>query len=278
MCEFLNILGKFDYPAINGSHYFSGPLDERNFQMHVHDKLELLFIISANGDYFVEGVVYPIQPGDIFITQMAECHVPRINFHLQNYERVILQFSPECLTETLNSHLLLPFIQRENATLNRYTSKEISTEYICACMDRIFQVSKNGQACVMSYLIPILQEIYNAWEKKREQSQQLSPQLASRIVGYVNQHLFDLTGLDQLEKDLFMNRTHINRIFRSVTGTTVWNYVQIKRLFAAREMIRGGSLTREAAANCGYQDYSAFYRAYKKQFGHSPQDDTAKQT
>ena len=269
-------LGCFTHRSIHGFHYISTKDDVRDFMMHVHEGLEVLFIISAKGDYLVEGVNYPIQPGDIFITQMAEVHVPKIDFLAKNYERVSLQFAPECLTETLNSHLLQPFMQRKNGTLNRYTSKDVSTEFVRACTDRIFQVSNQGQASVMSYLIPILQEIYNAWEKKRDQNQQVPTQLATRIVGYVNQHLFDLTGLDQLEKELFMNRTHINRIFRGVTGTTVWNYVQIKRLFAAREMIRGGSLTREAAANCGYQDYSAFYRAYKKQFGHSPQDDLLK--
>jgi len=244
--------------------------------MHVHEKLELLFIISGSGRYLVEGVSYPIQAGDIFIMQMAEFHVPKIDFKDQNYDRVVLQFSPDCLTETLNSHLLAPFIERKNGTLNRYTKNEISTEFIRSCTDRIFKVCKGGQACVLSYVIPILQEIYNAWEKNRNTNQQNTEQLSSKIVAYVNKHLFDITGLEQMEKDLYLSRTHINRIFRSVTGSSVWNYVQIKRLFAAREMIRKGTLAREAAAASGYQDYSAFYRAYKKQFGHSPQEDAAK--
>ena len=271
-------LGKFAHASIQGFHFINTAADVRNFVMHVHEGMELLFIISGTGRYLVEGVSYPVQAGDIFITRMAECHVPEIQFHHQNYERVVLQFSPDCLTETLNTHLLKPFIQRENGTLNRYTREEISSEFIRACTDRIFQVSGSGQAGVMSYFIPVLQELYNAWEKKCDTQQNTPSQLSTQIVAHVNKHLFDLEGLEQLEKELFLSRTHINRIFRSVTGSSVWNYVQIKRLFAAREMIRGGSLTREAAANCGYQDYSAFYRAYKKQFGHSPLEDAPQQS
>lgn len=273
---FLINLGKFAHSAIQGFHFINTPADVRNFEMHVHEKLELIYIISGAGRYLVEGVSYPIQAGDIFITQMAECHVAEIQFHLQNYERVVLQFSPDCLTETLNAHLLKPFTQRENATLNRYTKAEISSEFVRSCTDRIFKFHRGGQACVMSYLIPVLQEIYNAWEKKCDAQQENAQQLSNQIVAYVNKHLFDLEGLEQLEKELFLSRTHINRIFRSVTGSSVWNYVQIKRLFAARELIRKGTLIREAAAACGYQDYSAFYRAYKKQFGHSPQEDAIK--
>ncbi len=267
-------LGKFDYPAILGYHYINTPADARNYKMHVHEKMELLFIISGTGRYLVEGVSYPIQAGDIFITQMAETHVPEIQFQLQNYERVVLQFTPECLTETLNAHLLKPFTQRKNATLNRYTKAEISSEFVRSCTDRIFQVSGSGQAGVMSYLIPVLQEIYNAWEKKFDAQQEVYQQSSTQIVAYVNKHLFDLTGLEQLEKELFLSRTHINRIFHSATGSSVWNYVRIKRLFAAREMLQKGVPSTAAAQKCGYQDYSTFFRAYKKQFGHSPQADT----
>lgn len=266
-------LGSFHHPSIEGFHYINTPADVRQFQMHVHEGMELLFIISGRGRYLVEGVSYPIQAGDIFITQMAEVHVAEIQFQSQNYERVVIEFKPECIKETLNTHLLAPFIQRENSTLNRYTKEEISTDYIRSCTDRIFKVCKKGQAAVISYLLPILQELYNAWENKQNTTDNASYSLATKVVAYVNKHLFDLTGLEQLERDLFLSRTHINRIFHSVTGSSVWNYVRIKRLYAAREMLQKGTPATTAALHCGYQDYSTFFRAYKKQFSHSPQAD-----
>ena len=266
-------LGKFHHPSIQGFHYINTPADVRQFKMHVHEGMELLFVISGSGRCLVEGVSYPIQPGDIFITQMAEVHVAEIQFEAQNYERVVIQFDPECLRETLNTHLLAPFLQRENGTLNRYTKAEISTEYIRSCTDRMFRVCQKGQASVISYLLPILQELYNAWENKRNTNDSASYSLATKVVAYVNKHLFDLSGMEQLEKDLFLSRTHINRIFHSVTGSTVWNYVRIKRLYAAREMLQKGIPATTVSLSCGYQDYSTFYRAYKKQFGHSPQTD-----
>jgi AraC-like DNA-binding protein len=38
----------------------------------------------------------------------------------------------------------------------------------------------------------------------------------------------------------------------------------------ARELIREGVGTTEAAERCGFGDYSSFYRQYKKRMGVSP--------
>ncbi|MBO5783869.1 MAG: helix-turn-helix transcriptional regulator, partial [Clostridia bacterium] len=56
------------------------------------------------------------------------------------------------------------------------------------------------------------------------------------------------------------------------TGSTVWEYVTIKRLIRAREIIGAGTSPTEAAGACGFNDYSAFYRASRRQFGHSPRE------
>ena len=39
------------------------------------------------------------------------------------------------------------------------------------------------------------------------------------------------------------------------------------------ERIASGQSASDAAADCGFCDYSAFYRAYRAHFGHSPRQD-----
>ena len=62
------------------------------------------------------------------------------------------------------------------------------------------------------------------------------------------------------------------RRFREETGTTIHSYLVGKRLMLARELILGGTAAKEAAARSGFSDYSAFSRAYKKEFGCSPRE------
>ncbi len=47
----------------------------------------------------------------------------------------------------------------------------------------------------------------------------------------------------------------------------------MKRLLAARAMLQRGESAQKSAYACGFSDYSAFYRAYQKRFGHAPSAD-----
>ena len=60
------------------------------------------------------------------------------------------------------------------------------------------------------------------------------------------------------------------RLFKAQTGETVHAYVRQKRLLYAARLIREGVPANRAAADAGFTDYSAFYRAFRQCFGVSP--------
>ena len=45
----------------------------------------------------------------------------------------------------------------------------------------------------------------------------------------------------------------------------------IRRVMNAQELIRQGVKPRDACAQCGFSDYSSFYRAFKARTGLSPE-------
>ena len=126
---------------------------------------------------------------------------------------------------------------------------------------------------VLSYLLPLLQCVYDTYCEKIISLPVEQPPLAAQIIAYINSHLHELEGTHQLEEQFFLSISQINRIFNAFSGTSAWNYVKLKRLYTAREMLQSGVAPTVAAANCGYLDYSSFFRAYKKQFKHSPRVD-----
>jgi AraC-like DNA-binding protein len=92
------------------------------------------------------------------------------------------------------------------------------------------------------------------------------------ILGYLNSNLHKPISLDQLVQKFYISKNHLNVIFRKETGTTVNQYIRIKRLVMARQEILQGCAAEEAAYNVGFNDYSNFYRAYKAFFGIMPSD------
>ena len=90
------------------------------------------------------------------------------------------------------------------------------------------------------------------------------------ILRYLNAHLTEPVTIDALAARFFVSKYHMMRRFREETGYSVHSYLANKRLLYARELLAAGAGAMEACFACGYGDYSAFSRAYKKRFGQSP--------
>ena len=87
---------------------------------------------------------------------------------------------------------------------------------------------------------------------------------------YLACHLTEPVSIDDLAAKFYISKYHMMRRFRAQTGYTIHAYLTGKRLMLAREKIASGVPMMEAACRSGFGDYSAFSRAYRKQFGQSP--------
>lgn len=78
-------------------------------------------------------------------------------------------------------------------------------------------------------------------------------------------------NLNELAEVTGMSHPKLNRCFRQMFGTTVFQYLKHERLKQARLMIEGQGLTvTETAYSVGYSSLSHFAKAYKHHFGISP--------
>jgi AraC-like DNA-binding protein len=90
------------------------------------------------------------------------------------------------------------------------------------------------------------------------------------ILWYLNSNLQKDISLEQITKRFHVSKNHLNVLFRKETGTTINQYIRIKRLTLARQEILNGGGAEEAAYKAGFNDYSNFFRAYKSFFGVMP--------
>ena len=70
-----------------------------------------------------------------------------------------------------------------------------------------------------------------------------------------------------------ISREHLSRIFNEETGIPLHEYIMRTRLKMAVSLLLQTRLSvKEISARCGWNDYSVFYRIFKKRFSHSPQE------
>lgn len=246
--------------------------DEESFSMHAHEWMEIYYCISGQGTYLVEGQHYPLAPRDIFIMRAAEAH--KLNLQADTpYERIAIHFSPALFSAIdPEGRLLRPFLDRPLGHHNRFSAEDDPTGRLRAAFaDFTFGNIPDVRLNLTARLLLFLTTLNGMYQP--EGYAVPARGLPSELVAYVNEHLFDDITVQSVADAFYRSRSQVNRVFRQATGSSLWKYVTIKRLMAARAMIQRGESAGAACEVCGFSDYSAFYRLYRAQFGHAPRED-----
>ncbi len=250
-------------------HFYDAKPNPTDFKSHTHTQCELYYFISGKGKFHVEGSEYPLSSGDILIMRSTESHYVEIDPRYP-YERIAVHFEEEILHDIDPDHKLLSvFYDREAGKENLFTADDFQTDNFKLYLRNMTYTSRDQRLQILTGLLPLLNELYNA-SLNRSDGSTPPESNAYRIIRYVNEHLYEELSLDTICKEFYISKPQLCRIFKRATGSTVWEYVTVKRLVAAQQLIRSGFSIAEAARKCGFGDYTAFYRAYRKQFGETP--------
>ena len=118
--------------------------------------------------------------------------------------------------------------------------------------------------------MPLLHDLSKCYARLPKLHAGNEPNLVSEICKYINSNLTRDLSLEQLSEKYYISKTHLNRLFKANVGTTVGQYIKLKRLFYAKELLAQGRHPTEVYSLCGFRDYSTFFRAFKNQFEKAP--------
>ncbi|MCM1154796.1 MAG: AraC family transcriptional regulator [Roseburia sp.] len=246
--------------------------DPADFTMHIHETFEIYLFLSGAAVYMVEGTEYPLLPGCILIMRAAETHMVKILDH-KRYERYYLNFLPSVLENFDPRYSLCKaFVERPLGRDNLFYPADFDMLrphdcFRAMCADSLEGYDKRIQ--ILTYLLPLLNSIKNIYTEKEHHEQRVSD-LSAQIVTYINLHLFEELSVPVIAGQFFISTSQLERIFKKATGSSVWEYITLKRLTSAREKIREGLPAHRVSEECGFGDYSSFYRAYVRRFGKAP--------
>ncbi len=243
------------------------------FQLHCHNSYEVYHYISGDVSYLVEGRRYELKSQCVLLLAPHVFHGVRIESS-RPYERFAIHFHPAALSQENVSLLLHPFQSASSGVGIYFANTELFciSSYFEDILSSISLEEDIRNLAVQIRLENLLIQILHMSRKERGIS--LAPQNDTilKVLQYLNAHLDQKITLDSLAQKFYLNKYHLNAMFRRSTGTTVIDYLIHKRLANAHQLLSEGITAAEAAERSGFRDYSTFFREYKRKYGIAPSD------
>ncbi len=102
----------------------------------------------------------------------------------------------------------------------------------------------------------------------------ISPQraLAEKMHEIILRECNGAFSMDRLSERLSYSKNYLIDVFKKTYGTTPYKYVNLMRLENARQLlITTDKSCQSISDECGFSEYSLFYKLFRAQFGVSPQ-------
>lgn len=108
-------------------------------------------------------------------------------------------------------------------------------------------------------------------EDQGQSVRQWQESVVSEVMDYLHYHRAERVELQDIAEHLSISVKHLNRIFKTATGTTVINYYKARRLEEAKHYLTTtDAKIKDVAEQLGYYDQYHFGRVFKKATGVSP--------
>lgn len=211
-------------------------------QPHSHDFIEIAMILDGEGEFFVEGEVFPVRKGDLVLLNPGMTHQSRrvdgkepatefyaafTNIHFRNMEYNQIRFPKG----TFRLH------PREKTFLHLTRLAESMVMESCSAQPGRYFMLK-------AYLTQMILLLY------REQTEERKPKaqgyifesankkyVVEQIVDYMDHHYSEKISLDQIAQNMYLSPFYISRIFKNEVGDTPINYLISLRMEKARDLL-----------------------------------------
>lgn len=245
--------------------------------LHSHSYYEMVYVLSNSGTQYLAGTKrYLLQRGDIILVPPGIGHKPLFPTELaEPYRRIVIWFSTDFI-DGMKSILASDSIPKEERV---FLLRTAGTPW--ASIGKLFhlglkeaQEKKEGwQIALYGNTMQLLTLFWRALhEPENRPPKTEKPELLDDVVSYIETHLHKKISLADTATRFFVSESTIGQTFQKKMHVSFYHYVTQRRLIAAKSMILEEGNLDILCEKVGFTDYSAFYRAFKKEFGISPRE------
>ena len=243
--------------------------------LHSHSFYELLYCTNnCDAEYLVGSERYRLQKGDIILIAPGVSHRPLLPKNMSvPYQRDVVWISTEFMD---NLGKIFPEFDINNVRNTSLLRANRSRQDVFAALFssgiREAENRRPGwEMAVAGNTMQLLIHVYRAYlDRSAAPLQAEKPELPDQVMAYVEEHLAQKITLAEVAHHFYVSESTVSQTFRKKLGVSFYQYVTQRRLISAKALIEQGLHLETVSEQVGFSDYSAFYRAFRQEYGISP--------
>ena len=230
----------------------------------------LVFIVRGDFCIDVHGKRTNLFNGDMVLRKPNE-ELRLVRLSKNDYEFMAIDFHASAfigLDEDFLDAFMLP--DQNDKTFHIGNFKDSTIKQLFMSLIRCVKLH-----CSRAHIHPrvqaILSEVSLYYNEKFGDAEYYTNSIPVRIMNYINKHYTEKISFETIKEKFYVSFPTVNEIVIKNTGMTFWEYITSIRLEYAHRILHDSSISASKAASfVGFNNYSTFYRAYKKKYGVAP--------
>ena len=279
-CQTYTLSDDYHNVILRSYHSLLSP-QSREYREHHHTECEISVFLAGRGTYRVGDVSYEFQAGNVFLFGSNEAHC--ITEIYEDMDVLNLHFESKLLWEHTESvELLNIFAARSKGFCHRFEDPDGVLRRKLLELER--EITEQNTCCALTakyLLFSILVHMIRHYDcinpARAINSSSSTTKSLKKTLQYINENLGNRLTLKELADVACMTPTYFSSVFKKFNGVSPWEYITIKRVERAIDMLKTTDMTKlEIAEQCGFSSSSNFYKAFVHITGKKPNDFTEK--
>lgn len=230
---------------------------------HIHRAVEIIWCENKRIDVTVNNVIYRLNEGDICFIHSEWQH------EMKDYSSNTCLLIPPCALGNYYQFMRGRepggcLIKKERAAPIKDFFDKYVRENIYAKKNPVFQSG------MIDLLLGMFIEELTVIKKKTPETGDYG--IVSKIVEYISLNFANELSIEKVAEDLNYNKYYISKVFNNIMKISFRDYLNLIRLADFRANFHKDRSIEQQIAECGFTSRQTFYRAFRKQYGTTPNE------